>query len=54
MLIRSIIFYFLLYIWTLILGIVCLPYLLLPNSYVRSLANLLIDGILKLLKLSFS
>ena len=50
MLIRSIIFYFLLYFWTLILGIVCLPYLLLPNSYMRSVANLWIDGILTLLK----
>ena len=50
MLIRSIIFYFLLYFWTLILGIVCLPYLLLPNSYMRRVANLWIDGILKFLK----
>ena len=50
MLIRSIIFYFLLYFWTFILGIVCLPYLLLPASYVRSVANLWIDGILNFLK----
>ena len=52
MLIRSIIFYILLYMWTLFLGILCLPYLLLPNSFVRSLANLWISGILNILKLT--
>jgi len=51
MLIRSIIFYLLLYLWTLCLGILCLPYLLLPNSYVRKLSDLWISGILQLLKL---
>ena len=50
MLIRSIIFYLLLYMWTLLLGTVCLPLLLLPNSYVRSLANLWISGIFGMLK----
>ena len=49
---RSIIFYLLLYMWTLTLGVLALPYLLLPNSYVRSLANLWISGILELLKLT--
>ena len=38
--------------WTLFLGILCLPYLLLPNSFVRSLANLWISGILNILKLT--
>ena len=52
MIIRSIIFYLLLYMWTFFLGIICLPALLLPISYVRKLANLWIVGILKLLKLS--
>ena len=49
---RSIIFYLLLYMWTLTLGVLALPYLLLPSSYVRSLANLWISGILELLKLT--
>ncbi len=52
MLIRSIIFYLLLYMWTLFLGIICLPALLLPISYVRKLANLWISGILGSLKLT--
>jgi len=51
MLIRSIIFYLLLYMWTLFLGITCIFTLLLPNSYIRKLANLWISGILKVLKL---
>jgi len=49
---RSIIFYLLLYMWTLTLGVLALPYLLLPSSYVRSLANLWISGILELLRLT--
>ena len=49
---RSIIFYLLLYMWTLSLGVLALPYLLIPSSYVRSLANLWIGGILGLLKLT--
>ena len=52
MLIRSIIFYFLLYMWTLFLGIICLPVLLLPIEYVKKLANLWISGIIGLLKLT--
>ena len=51
MLIRSIIFYFLLYMWTLSLGILYLPCLLLPIFYFRILANLWISGILQLLQL---
>ena len=52
MLIRSIIFYLLLFIWTFFLGIFSLPYLLLPSSYLRNLANLWISGILQLLRLT--
>ena len=52
MIIRSSIFYFLIYLWTLFLGIVFLPYLILPNSYLRQLADLWISGILKMLKLT--
>ncbi len=50
MLIRSIIFYFLLYLWTLSLGIVCLPCLLLPSVYIKKIANVWITVILALLK----
>ena len=46
MLIRSIIFYFLLFVWTLFLGIISLPTLLLPIKNVKKLANLWINGIL--------
>ena len=50
MIIRSALFYLLIFIWTLFLGIVCIPYIFLPNIYVRHLANLWISGILWLLK----
>jgi len=49
MLIRSIIFYILLYLWTILLGILYLPCLFLPISYFRGLAILWINGILKIL-----
>ena len=51
MLIRSIIFYLFIYMWTLFLGILCIPYLLLPYSCLKSVANLWISGILQLLYL---
>ena len=50
MMIRSLIFYFFLYLWTLLLGILCLPYLLLPSVYTKKIANAWITGILALLK----
>jgi len=50
MLVRSIIFYLLVYVWTILLGIVCLPYLVTPSSYLRNIANLWINGIFMLLK----
>ena len=43
---RSIIFYILLYIWTLVLGILFLPYLIIPKTNIRKLAILWINGIL--------
>ena len=36
--------------WTFLLGILCLPFLFLPESYVRKIANIWINGILLLLK----
>ena len=50
MIIRSTFFYLLAFLWTFLLGAVCLPYLFLPSSHMRQLANLWISGILLLLK----
>ena len=50
MIFRSIIFYFLLGIWTIIMGIICLPYLFVHFSYLRKPTNIWILGIFKLLK----
>ncbi len=50
MLIRSILFYVLLSMWTIIMGAICLPYLLIPYIYLRKPINLWILGIFKLLK----
>ena len=47
---RSIIFYTFLTFWTMFMGIVCLPYLLLPASFLRKPVNLWINGIFILLK----
>ena len=52
MLIRSILFYILIGLWTTFLGIICLPYLLLPSFYLRKPANLWIRGIFKLLSIT--
>ena len=49
MIIRSAFFYLLTFLWTVFLGIICIPYLFLPKAYVRHLANLWIRGILGLL-----
>ena len=49
---RSIIFYLLIYLWTLLLGLLFLPYLILKNSNIRKLANLWTGGIIWLLKLT--
>jgi len=50
MLIRSIFFYVLLSMWTIIMGVLCLPFLLIPHVYIRKPVNLWILGIFKLLK----
>jgi len=50
MLIRSILFYVLLSMWTIIMGTLCLPYFLMPHNYLRRPINLWIFGIFKLLK----
>ena len=50
MFIRSIIFYIFLGIWTIFLGIICLPYLLIPTRYLRKPVNFWILGIFKLLQ----
>ena len=52
MLIRSIIFYSLLNLWTLIMGIICIPFLLLPNKLLKKPVNVWIFGIFELLKLT--
>ena len=52
MLIRSILFYAFLGIWTIFMGIVCLPYLFISNTYVRKPINLWIFGIFKLLEMT--
>tara|TARA_Y100000588_G_C14125912_1_gene869396 strand:- start:395 stop:1096 length:702 start_codon:yes stop_codon:yes gene_type:complete len=49
MLIRTIIFYILLSFWTIFLGILCLPFLVLPNKYIRFPALGWIKGIFILL-----
>ena len=50
MIFRSIIFYVFLPVWTIFMGIVCLPYLFAPHSYLRKPVNLWILGIFKLLE----
>ncbi len=52
MLIRSYLFYFLLALWTIIMGFFCLPFLILPNKFLRKPINLWIKGLLKLLEIS--
>ena len=51
MIIKSILFYTFLSLWTVLLGIICLPYLFLSNTYLRKPVNLWILGIFKLLKI---
>ncbi|PPR47920.1 MAG: hypothetical protein CFH19_00008 [Alphaproteobacteria bacterium MarineAlpha5_Bin9] len=50
MLVRSLFFYFLLYLWTIFLGIIFLPFLFLPNNYLKKPINFWIKGILLFLK----
>jgi len=51
MVIRSIIFYAFLSVWTIFMGIVCLPYLFIANSHIRKPINFWIFGIFKLLEI---
>ena len=50
MLFRSIVFYIFLSLWTIFMGLICLPFLILPSFYLRKPVNIWIIGILKLLK----
>ena len=50
MIIRSALFYLLIFMWTLCLGIISLPCLFSPRKYTRKLANIWISGILSLLR----
>ena len=52
MLFRSIFFYFFIALWTIFMGIICLPFLVLPNMYLRKPVNVWILGIFKLLELT--
>ena len=47
---RSILFYLLLGIWTIFMGIACLPYFILPFAYLRQPVKIWISGIFLLLK----
>ena len=51
MAIRSIFFYAFLSLWTIFMGIICLPYLFFSNEYIRKPINLWILGIFKLLEI---
>ena len=50
MIFRSIFFYLLLGIWTIFMGILCLPYLILPSYYLNKPVKIWISGIFILLK----
>jgi len=50
MVIRSILFYAFLSVWTIFMGIICLPYLFVSNSHIRKPINFWIMGIFKLLE----
>jgi len=51
MVIRSILFYAFLSVWTIFMGIVSLPYLFISHAYIRKPINLWIFGIFKLLEI---
>ena len=50
MIFRSIFFYLLLGVWTILMGILCLPYLILPYYYLNKPVKIWISGIFILLK----
>ena len=49
---RSILFYIFIVLWTIFMGIICLPYLILPSTYLRKPIDIWIIGIFKLLELT--
>ena len=51
MVIRSILFYVLLTLWTIFMGTICLPYLFVSYHYLRKPVNIWIKGIFKLLEI---
>ena len=50
MILRTLIFYVVLTIWTIFMGIICFPYVFLPSSYIRTPARFWIKGIFVSLK----
>ena len=51
MILRTLIFYLVLTIWTIFMGIICLPYMFFPSSYIRRPARFWIKGIFLSLKI---
>ena len=51
MILRTLIFYLVLTIWTIFMGIICLPYVFIPSSYLRTPAKFWIKGIFLSLKI---
>ena len=51
MVIRSILFYVFLALWTILMGIICFPYLFISYQYLRKPVNLWLKGIFKLLQI---
>ena len=51
MVIRSILFYVLLALWTIFMGMICFPYLFISSRYLRKPVNIWIKGIFKLLQI---
>ena len=50
MIFRSIIFYLLLSFWTVLMGLLCIPYLITPSNYLNRPVKIWIVGIFILLK----
>ena len=52
MFLRSILFYVLWFLWTILLGILCLPYLILPKQNLKKPINIWIFGVFKILQVT--
>ena len=50
MIFKSLLFYLIFAFWTIVMGLVCLPYLILPSNYLRKPAKIWIFGLFFLLK----